>query len=84
MAGIKVNSDQEILREAEEILWTHLGPAKATRFWIALSSGAGDYLQIKETLFKGETVDTLYRKIQESGKGTKPNPDEQIRRTGNG
>jgi len=84
MAGIKVNSDQEILREAEEILWTHLGPAKATRLWIALNSGAGDYLQIKETLFKGETVDTLYKKIQESGEGTKPNPDEQIRRTGNG
>ena len=76
MARIKVNSDQEILREAEEILRTHLGPAKATRFWIALSGGAGDYLQIKETLFKGETVDTLYKKIQESERSTKPNPDE--------
>lgn len=64
MAEIKVNSDQEILREAEEVLRVHLGPAKATRFWIALSSGAGDYLQIKETLFRGETVDTLYEKIK--------------------
>ncbi len=58
MAEIKVDSDQEILREAEEVLRAHLGPAKATRFWIAWSGGTGDYLQIKETLFKGETVDT--------------------------
>ena len=64
MVKIKMNSDQEILREAEEVLWAHLGPAQATRFWIALGGGrAGDYLQVKETLFKGETVDSLYKKI---------------------
>ena len=77
MVGIKVSSDQEILREAEEVLRTYLGPAKATRFWIALSGGAGNYLQIKETLFKGETVDTLYEKIQESKKRAKPESDDQ-------
>ncbi|MCK4392918.1 hypothetical protein KAX17_08425 [Candidatus Bipolaricaulota bacterium] len=65
MTEIKVDSDQEILREAEEVLRVHLGPAKATRFWIALSGGTRDYLQIKETLFKGETVNTLYQKIAE-------------------
>jgi len=71
MAEIRVNSDQEILREAEEVLRVHLGPAKATRFWIALSGGSGDYLQIKDTLFKGETVDGLYEKIKaETGRGT--------------
>ena len=69
MAEIRVNSDREILREAEEVLRVHLGPAKATRFWIALSGGTGDYLQIKETLFKGETVDTLYEKITTQKKG---------------
>ena len=69
MAEIKVDSDQEILREAEEVLRVHLGPAKATRFWIAWSGGTGNYLQIKETLFKGETVDTLYRTIVEQKEG---------------
>ncbi len=69
MAKVKVDSDQEILREAEEVLRAHLGPAKATRFWIAWSGGTGDYLQIKETLFKGETVDTLYRTIAKQKKG---------------
>ena len=66
MARVKVSSDQEILREAEEVLREHLGPAKTTRFWIAVGGGTGDYLQIKEKLFEGETVDTLYEEIQRS------------------
>jgi len=76
MAEIKVDSDQEILREAEEVLRVHLGPAKATRFWIALSGGTGNYLQIKETLFKGETVDTLYERIQGLKRRAEPNSAE--------
>lgn len=59
MPKLKVSSDQEILREAEEVLYTHLGPSKATRFWIAMAKGSGDYLKIKEELFQGETVNTL-------------------------
>jgi uncharacterized 2Fe-2S/4Fe-4S cluster protein (DUF4445 family) len=76
MTKIKMDSDQKILREAEEVLRVHLGPAKATRFWIALGSGTGNYLQIKETLFKGETVDTLYGKIQGLKSGAEPNSAE--------
>ena len=76
MAEIKVDSDQEILREAEEVLRAHLGPAKATRFWIAWSGGTGDYLQTRETLFKGETVDSLYERIQGLKSGAEPNSAE--------
>jgi len=76
MTEIKVDSDQEILREAEEVLRAHLGPAKATRFWIVWSGGTGDYLQMKETLFKGETVDSLYERIQGLKSGTEPNSAE--------
>ena len=76
MTKIKMDSDQKILREAEEVLRVHLGPAKATRFWIALGSGTGNYLQIKETLFKGETVNTLYEKIQGLKSGAEPNSAE--------
>ena len=76
MAEIKVHSDQEILREAEEVLRVHLGPAKATRFWIACSGGTGNYLQIKETLFKGETVDTLYERIEGLKRRAEPDSAE--------
>lgn len=61
----EVSTEHEIMREAEEVLVKHLGPAKATRFWVAFSQGAGDYLQIKERLFEGETVETLYQKVQQ-------------------
>jgi len=71
-----MDSDQEILREAEEVLRAHLGPAKATRFWITWSGGTGDYLRMKETLFKGETVDALYEKIQGLKSGAEPNSAE--------
>jgi len=76
MAEIKMDTDQEILREAEEVLRVHLGPAKATRFWIAWSGGTGDCLQMKETLFKGETVNSLYDRIQGLKSGTEPGPAE--------
>lgn len=64
MVDIEVKNEQEIIQEAESVLLEKLGPAKATRFWIAVSKGKGDYLEIKRDLFKGESVDSLYRKIQ--------------------
>lgn len=64
MPTLKVSSDQDVLREAEAVLCKYLGPSKATRFWIAVARGGGDYLKIKEELFRGETVETLYKKIK--------------------
>jgi len=60
---IKVSSEQAVLQEAEIILFKHLGAAKAARFLAAWRQGAGDYLMIREELFAGEIVDTLYDKV---------------------
>ena len=60
---IEVSSEQTVLQEGGAVLFKHLGPAKAARFLAAWRQGAGDYLQIREELFAGETVDTLYDKI---------------------
>ena len=60
---IKVDNDLAILIEAESVLMKHLGPSKTARFFSACRQGVGDYLQIREKLFAGETVDTLYDKI---------------------
>ena len=62
---VKIISEQEILRDAEAVLLKHLGPAKAARFWAAWRQGAGDYLEIRSRLFEGETVRTLYEKVQQ-------------------
>ena len=66
--SIVINSEQDILQEGEAVLIEHLGPSKAARFLSAWRQGGADYLKIREHLFDGETVDSLYDKIVESEK----------------
>ncbi|WP_413174678.1 hypothetical protein [Anabaena azotica] len=61
---IKVINDQQNLQEVMQILLTHLEPAKVMKFWAACKLGEGDYLQLKDSLFSQETVDSLYEKIK--------------------
>jgi hypothetical protein len=60
---IKVDNVLTILLEAEAVLMERLGPAKTARFFATWCQGTGDYLKMREKLFSGETVDTLYDKI---------------------
>lgn len=62
---VKVDSEQAVLCEGEAALVKYLGLAKAARFLAAWRQGVGDYLEIREQLFSGESVDTLYDKILE-------------------
>ena len=59
----KLSREQQIVREGESLLLRNLGVAKAARFLSAWRQGAGDYLKIREKLFEGETVNSLYDKI---------------------
>ncbi len=63
---MKVNlpSEQRVIQEALQILMKHMEPLKVARFVAACNLGEGDYLKTKEQLFEGETVDSLYEKIQ--------------------
>lgn len=60
---IKVPSEQQILQEALQVLLANLEPSKVMRFWAACQLGEGDYLKLKQRLFEGETVASLYEKI---------------------
>ena len=62
--AVKVMTDQEIIKEATEVLIERLGPGKMARFWAAWRVGAGDYMAIRDQLFAGESVQTLYEKVQ--------------------
>jgi hypothetical protein len=62
---IKVINEQQNLQEVMQVLLTHLEPAKVMKFMATCKLGEGDYLQLKETLFSQETVDSLYEKIKE-------------------
>jgi hypothetical protein len=68
--SIKVINEEEDLQEVMQVLLAHLEPAKVMKFWAACKIGEGDYLQVKENLFSGETVDSSYDKIQEYQKLT--------------
>ena len=61
---VKILTDQEIVEEATEVLLERLGPAKMARFWAAWQIGAGDYMTTRDQLFAGESVQTLYEKVQ--------------------
>lgn len=61
---INMDRDQEIIQEAFQILIKHLETSKVMRFLAICNSENGDYLQLKDKLFEGETVDSLYEKIK--------------------
>ena len=62
--NIKVVSDAEVLQEGLEILMSNLEPSKALRFLAACQLGKGDYLKLKEQLFRQETVNSLYDQVK--------------------
>lgn len=62
--AVKVIAEREIMQEATEILLERMSPAKVARFWAMWQLGKGDYQAIREELFTGETVQTLYEKIR--------------------
>jgi len=61
---INLQSDQQIIEEAFQLLIENLESAKVAQFWKICNLGNGDYTQLKEKLFTEETVDTLYEKIK--------------------
>ncbi|MEN8215137.1 MAG: hypothetical protein ABFS56_01915 [Pseudomonadota bacterium] len=62
---VKMLSEQEVFREAMEILLKNLSTAKMARLLATWHQESSDYLTIREQLFKGETVETLYSQIQD-------------------
>ncbi|WP_013325585.1 hypothetical protein [Gloeothece verrucosa] len=61
---INLDTDREIIQEAFQVLSKHLDASKVMRFLAICNLDRDDYLQLKEQLFEGETVDSLYEKIQ--------------------
>jgi hypothetical protein len=53
----------EVQQEAIEILIKQMGIGKATIFFSEMFWKRTDYLEIKDRLFAGETVASLYEKV---------------------
>jgi|HubBroStandDraft_6_1064221.scaffolds.fasta_scaffold984287_2 hypothetical protein len=69
---IKVPSEQEIWREAFDILNAQMGPAKAMRLISAMRIGGGDYLSLRDELFGGISARELLDKARNYEKDARP------------
>lgn len=61
---INLETEREIIQEVFQVLIEHLETSKVMRFLAICNPENGDYLQLKDKLFEGETVDSLYEKIK--------------------
>lgn len=61
----KIASDTEIKRKGFNILFKELGEADALRFLSQIFYEKRDYLKFQDKLFKGMTVEDIYKKAQE-------------------
>jgi hypothetical protein len=57
-------TETQVIQEALQILLVHMEPLKVARFVAACQLGTGDYVKTKDLLFAGESVDSLYQKIE--------------------
>ncbi len=61
----KIASDTEIKMKGLNVLFKELGEADAIRFLSQITYEKRDYLKLQEKLFKGMTVEDIYKRSQE-------------------
>ena len=57
-----VQSESATIAEAIEVLIERLPASKVARLLSSWQLGQGDYLKVRDELFAGESVDSLYKK----------------------
>ncbi len=72
----KALNEQEVIHEAMTVLLEHLEPAKVAMFIAARPIAGADYLQPRERLFAGETVQSLAEKIRQFERSQPPQPSK--------
>ena len=61
---MQVHKKQSLLTTAFEVLLNNLGPQKTSQIWQILTPLRGDYILERQKLFKGKTVDSLYKQAK--------------------
>ncbi|MBL7156232.1 MAG: hypothetical protein ISS87_01385 [Candidatus Pacebacteria bacterium] len=54
-----------LMEKAIDALIDKLGVSKASEFWTSLGYGKKDYTKLRKKIFSGETIESLYRKIEQ-------------------
>jgi DNA polymerase/3'-5' exonuclease PolX len=56
--------EKPLIQNAFEILLKELGPEKTVRLWQVLGIFDKDYLKFRKKLFKGKSLDQLYKEAK--------------------
>ena len=64
----QVTRNQSLLANAFDILLRNLGPQKTSQLWQLLIPSQTDYASIRQKLFKGKSIDSLYREAKKFNK----------------
>jgi DNA polymerase/3'-5' exonuclease PolX len=56
--------EKPLIQNAFEILLKKLGPEKTVRLWQVLGIFDKDYLKFRKKLFKGKSLDQLYKEAK--------------------
>ena len=59
--SVTVPNESATTAEAVEVLMERLPASKVTHLLSSWQIGEGDYLKLREALFEGETVESLYQ-----------------------
>lgn len=73
MATSKNYSPEELRRQAILILHKHLGALNTHRFLAQMRESREDYLKFQKRLFRGQSVDELYKAAKEHWQGRRRN-----------
>ena len=65
--SVTVPNESATAAEAVEVLMERLPASKVARVLSSWQIGQGDYLKLREELFAGETVETLYQAAISTG-----------------
>jgi hypothetical protein len=65
--SVVVQNESATTAEAVEVLMERLPASKVARLLSSWQIGQGDYLKLREELFGGETVDSLYQAASTKG-----------------
>jgi hypothetical protein len=64
----QVTRNQSLLANAFDVLLRNLGPQKTSQLWQLLIPSQTDYASIRQKLFKGKGIDSLYREAKKFNK----------------